>query len=84
MTKVVIYTTTICPYCVWAKDLLSKKGVAFTEINISEEHSLIDEMIEKSDGKRSVPQIFIGDYHVGGYDDLVALNNAGKLDDLLV
>ena len=78
-----MYTSENCPYCVWAKELLTSKGAGFTEINISEDPSLIHEMLEKSNGVRTVPQIFIGEYHVGGYDDLTKLNQDKKLDDLI-
>lgn len=80
--KVTIYTTPICPYCTAAKALLRNRQVAFTEIDVSAEPELREEMIQRS-GRRSVPQIFIGDTHVGGYDDLAGLEGAGKLDALL-
>lgn len=81
-SKVTVYTTPICPYCVAAKALLRKKQVAFTEIDVSTQPELREEMVARS-GRRSVPQIFVGDTHVGGYDDLAALDSAGKLDALL-
>jgi glutaredoxin 3 len=86
MPTITIYTKDYCPYCVKAKALLKQKGVedSITEIDITHDEALQKEMIEKSGGKRTVPQIFIGDTHVGGCDDLYALNNAGKLDSLLV
>ncbi len=80
--SVTMYTTTWCPYCVRAKKLLSKKGVEVTEINIEEVAGARDEMVEKS-GRMTVPQIFIGDQHVGGCDDLYALEAQGGLDPLL-
>ncbi|PKU26655.1 glutaredoxin 3 [Telmatospirillum siberiense] len=83
MTSVEIYTTTICPYCVRAKALLAKKGVAFREINVEDDEALREAMIERAGGRRSVPQIFIGDQHVGGCDDLYALDRQGALNPLL-
>ncbi len=82
MPKVVIYTTRICPYCVRAKMLLKKKRVKYEERYIEGNRELMREMIERSK-RRTVPQIFIDDYHVGGYDDLAELNAFGKLDPLL-
>ena len=70
MRKVLIYSTRICPYCVRAKNFFNKKNIDYTEIMIDQDPSLITEMVEKS-GRQSVPQIFIGDYHVGGFDDLI-------------
>ncbi|GAB4164779.1 MAG: glutaredoxin 3 [Rickettsiaceae bacterium] len=81
MKKITIYTTTVCPYCVRAKALLSKKGLNYNEINVEDEQER-NKMIEKAGGRRTVPQIFIGDYHVGGCDDLYALEKEGKLDEL--
>jgi glutaredoxin 3 len=78
-----IYTTPICPYCLAAKRLLTKKGVAFTEIDVSGDPVLRDAMTARANGRRTVPQIFIGPTHVGGCDDLHALDAAGKLDPLL-
>ena len=72
-----------CPYCVRAKSLLAKKGVAVEEIDVFMDAGARDEMLAKSGGARTVPQIFIGDTHVGGCDDLYALEKAGKLDPLL-
>jgi glutaredoxin 3 len=82
MPKVVIYTTTICPYCVMAKRLLDKKSVAYQEINVDKNPELRDAMVQRSK-RRTVPQIFIGDHHVGGCDDLYALERSRKLDALL-
>ncbi|MFN7611759.1 MAG: glutaredoxin 3 [Alphaproteobacteria bacterium] len=82
MAEVIIYTTTYCPYCVRAKDLLKRKGQAFTEIN-AEDDDVREAMIVKAGGRRTVPQIFINGKHVGGSDDLYALDKAGKLDALL-
>jgi glutaredoxin 3 len=83
MPPVEIYTTAYCPYCGWAKDLLVQKGVAFKEIDVGGNAALRSEMTARAAGRTSVPQIFIGDTHVGGCDDLYALNDAGKLDPLL-
>lgn len=83
MPPVDIYTTRFCPYCSTAKALLKRKGVAFTEINLSQEHERRDEMITRANGRMTVPQIFIGDLHVGGSDELHALERTGKLDPLL-
>ncbi|MBV8975981.1 MAG: glutaredoxin 3 [Alphaproteobacteria bacterium] len=83
MSKVRIYTTPICPYCVRAKSLLKKKGAQIEEIDIFMDSRARDEMEAKANGRRSVPQIFIGDTHVGGCDDLYALDRAGELDPLL-
>ena len=78
MKKITIYSTRICPYCVRAKNFFNKKNIEYTEIMIDQDPSLIKEMIEKS-GRQSVPQIFIGDYHVGGFDDLIEHDMDGKL-----
>jgi glutaredoxin 3 len=83
MPPVEIYTTRYCPYCVSAKALLTRKGVAFKEINLSQDFGRRDEMIERAHGRMTVPQIFIGTVHVGGSDELHALERAGKLDGLL-
>lgn len=82
MKRVVMYSTRVCPYCVMAKRLLQSKGVTFEEVRVDEDFALRDEMMQRS-GRRTVPQIFIGDTHVGGSDDLHALERAGKLDALL-
>jgi glutaredoxin 3 len=78
-----IYTTRYCPYCQAAKGLLSRKGVEFTEIDVSGDAKQRSEMVTRANGRMTVPQIFIGSAHVGGYDDLSALERAGKLDPLL-
>ena len=80
MAKVEIYTTPICPYCARAKRLLAQKGVAFTEIDVSRDPGKRDEMLARSGGRQSVPQIFIDGEHIGGADELLALERAGKLD----
>jgi glutaredoxin 3 len=83
MTKVTIYTTPICPYCVRAKRLLKEKGAPVEEIDVFMDADARAEMEQKSGGRRTVPQIFIGDRHIGGSDDLYALDHDGKLDSLL-
>jgi glutaredoxin 3 len=82
MPDVTIYTTSWCPYCRAATDLLRKKGVSFEEIDVERTAGARSEMVAKA-GRTSVPQIFIGERHVGGCDDLYALDGAGKLDALL-
>jgi glutaredoxin 3 len=82
MKPVEIYTTPTCPYCIAAKGLLKKKGVDYTEIDVSRDPALRDAMTARA-GRRSVPQIFIGGTHVGGCDDLHALDHDGKLDPML-
>jgi len=82
MTNVLIYSTSNCPFCVRAKKLLESKGVAYTELRIDENAELLLEM-EARTGKRSVPQIFINNELVGGFDDLYALERSGSLDQLL-
>ena len=83
MPKVVVYSTPYCPYCLMAKHLLSKKGVAYEDIDVSGNWELRDELVAKSGGRMTVPQIWIGETHVGGYDQLSALEREGKLDTLL-
>lgn len=83
MPKVTIYTTPICPYCVRAKALLRKKGAAFDEVDVFMDSAARDEMEARAKGRRTVPQIFIGDRHVGGCDELYSLDRAGELDPLL-
>ena len=83
MKPVIVYTTPICPYCVRAKSLLKKKGAQFEEIDVFMDSGARDEMESKSNGRRTVPQIFIGEQHVGGCDELYALDSAGELDPLL-
>ena len=82
MASIVMYATQWCPYCEMARTLLREKGQTWTEIDIGAEPPRRAEMIERS-GRRSVPQIWIGARHVGGYDDLAALDAAGELDPLL-
>lgn len=83
MKSVEIYTTQTCPYCIAAKGLLKKKGVAFKEIDVGANPSLRVVMTQRAAGRRTVPQIFIDGTHVGGCDDLHALDHAGKLDPML-
>lgn len=83
MAPVTIYTKTWCPYCMAAKELLETKGVGFKEIEISRSPELRDEMMAKAPGRSTVPQIFIGERHIGGCDDLYALDRKGELDRLL-
>lgn len=83
MSKVRIYTTPICPYCMRAKALLAKKGVSFEEIDVYMDGDARKDMQAKASGGYTVPQIFIGDRHIGGCDDLYALDQAGELDPLL-
>ena len=78
-----IYSTAFCPYCDRARALLTRKGASFTEIKVDEDVARRDEMLRLSGGRRTVPQIFIGDLHVGGFDDLYALDRKGELDPLL-
>lgn len=78
-----IYTWRSCPYCIRAKDLLNRKGVEFTEYGIDGDEAARAKMAERANGRRSLPQIFINNEHVGGCDDLHALNARGKLDELL-
>lgn len=84
MTDVTIYTTPTCPYCQMAKGLLRRKNVTFNEIDVSGDHAKRSDMTQRAGGRRSVPQIFIGSTHVGGSDELHALEHEGKLDQLLV
>jgi glutaredoxin 3 len=83
MKPVLVYSTRICPYCIMAKRLLSNKGVRYEEVLVDLDCSRRSEMLQRSGGRRTVPQIFVGDRHVGGYDDLAALDRAGQLDPLL-
>ena len=83
MARIVLYTTPYCGYCRAAKHLLNKKSVAFTEIDVSEDIGLRQEMISRAFGRRTVPQILINGTHVGGYDELAELERAAKLDALL-
>jgi len=82
MANIEIYTTPTCPYCHAAKALLADKGVDYTEITVLDP-DLREKMTQRANGRRTVPQIFIGDTHVGGYDDMAALDRSGGLDPLL-
>ena len=83
MYEVVIYTSNICPYCIMAKKLLDKKLTTYTELNVDSDPELRTEMVQRS-MRRTVPQIFIGDRHVGGFDELYALEVQNELDFLLI
>lgn len=83
MHRIEIYTTPYCPYCVRAKVLLERKGVDFTETDVSQDYDLRTAMTRRSGGRQTVPQIFIDDRHIGGCDDLYALDGRGELDPLL-
>lgn len=83
MKPVEIYTTPLCGYCSAAKRLLTQKGVAFAETDVSRDPALRAAMVQRAGGRRTVPQIFVGDTHVGGCDDLYALDSGGRLDALL-
>ena len=82
MAKIEVYTTDYCPYCVKAKSLLKNKNADFTEIKVKTDQDRLD-LVKKANGMRTVPQIFINDQHIGGFDDLQKLDLEGKLDDLL-
>ncbi len=83
MARITVYTTKLCPYCHMAKELLRKKGVIFDEVDVGCRRELRAEMSQKAGGRSTVPQIWIGDTHVGGCDDLYVLEREGKLDVLL-
>jgi glutaredoxin 3 len=83
VAKVQVYTTTYCPYCVRAKNLLKGKGVQFEEIDVTDDDDRRAAMVELAGGRRTVPEIFINDKIIGGYDELKALDDAGQLDGLL-
>ncbi len=83
VAKVEVYTTTYCPFCTRAKNLLKGKGVTFDEIDVTDDDQVREKMIEMSGGRRTVPQIFINGKIVGGFDELKALDDQGKLDNLL-
>ena len=80
MMKVTIYTKDFCPYCTKAKALFNKKHISFEEIDVTGNSSLLEEMIQKSNGMRTLPQIFINGNHIGGCDDLYRLYESGKLE----
>lgn len=81
--RIEIYTTRTCPFCISAKSLLQRKNLSFEEIDVGAQPDLRGEMVQRAKGRRTVPQIFIGDTHVGGCDELFALDRNGKLDPLL-
>lgn len=83
MAEIIVYSGPQCPYCVKAKALLARKGVAFTEYNVKADEQRYQEMLARANGRRTIPQIFINGTHVGGCDDLHALDAQGKLDPLL-
>ncbi len=83
MSGVVMYSSMFCPYCSMAKRLLESKGIAYEEISVDLESALRAEMMARANGRHTVPQIFVGEHHVGGFDDLYALEQAGELDPLL-
>jgi len=83
MAEVTIYTRPMCGYCARAVSLLKQKGVTFNEIDAGFDQAKRNEMIQRSNGGRTFPQIFVGDIHIGGCDDMMALERAGKLDDML-
>lgn len=80
MARVEIYSTMFCPYCARARSLLDKKGVDYIDIDVMADTAKRDEMVERSGGRQTVPQIFIDDEHIGGSDELAALERAGRLD----
>ena len=83
MKNVTVYMGPMCTFCDAAKRLLTKKNIPYKEINVALEEGEMEEMIKKSNGKRTIPQIFIEDYHVGGYEELRALENKGELNNLI-
>ena len=83
MKKVIIYTGDLCIHCDWAIDLLNRKNIQYIEFNVAKDLSKREEMLKKSNGVRTVPQIFIGDHHVGGNVELQKLEREGKLDSLV-
>ncbi|HET7662182.1 MAG TPA: glutaredoxin 3 [Rhodanobacteraceae bacterium] len=83
MAQIEMYTTHVCPYCVAAKNLLKSKGLEWNEIFVDTDPAQREQMLERSQGRRSVPQIFVNGHHVGGYDDLVAADRNGQLARLL-
>lgn len=83
MAQIIVYSGPRCHYCDKAKALLNRKNVEFQEFNVTEDNEKLDEMIKRSGGRMTIPQIFINELHIGGCDDLYALDSAGKLDELL-
>ncbi|MBZ0222904.1 MAG: glutaredoxin 3 [Dokdonella sp.] len=82
MSRIEVYSTASCPYCVAAKQLLARKGLAFDEVRIDLDPARREEMLQRAAGRRTVPQIFVNDTHVGGFDDLAAAERSGRLDEL--
>lgn len=82
MAKIKVFTANLCPYCTMAEKLLERKGLQYQEINVDSQPGLRQELMNKTK-RRTVPQIFVGDVHVGGFDDLYALEQSGKLDELV-
>lgn len=82
MPKITVYTSAYCPYCTWAKKLLDEKQATYSEVRVDQDREQMNFMVEKA-GRTSVPQIFIGEQHIGGFDDLSALDRVGGLDPLL-
>ena len=83
MKKITVYTGPVCNYCDAAKRLLKRNNASFTEINIAQVEGALDEMLKKANGKRTIPQIFFDDQHIGGYEEIRALEKDNKLQDLL-
>lgn len=83
MARVEIYSKRVCPYCQRAKNLLEHKEQAYDEYHVEEDANKLEEMLQRADGRKTVPQIFINNKHIGGFDDLSALESAGELDQLL-
>jgi len=83
MKPVLVYSTRVCPYCMMAKRLLKSKGADYDEVMVDTDFDRRAEMVQRSGGRRTVPQIFIGGEHVGGFDDLAALERAGRLEPML-
>ena len=83
MPKIEVYSTAVCPYCVAAKNLLKAKGLSWEEVRVDTDPVQRDTMLQRSGGRRTVPQIFVNGQHVGGYDDLLAADRNGKLAQLL-
>ena len=83
MADVFVYTTDYCPYCTKAKNLLKNKGIAYQEVDVTNDQEERIKLMERSGGRKTVPQIFIGEKHVGGFDDLNALNQSGELDQMI-
>lgn len=83
MPEIVIYSRPFCSYCELAKSLLKRKGLAFSEVDVGADRSRLSEMLNRSGGRQTFPQIFVGETHVGGYTDLASLDRRGGLDALL-